>query len=866
MKSLCDILCKQKIVFAILFVFLFCAITTDASSKAGDMHQKETASAHPQSDPAPASAEQDTDDDEDSSQEVDQTRKINKIIIVGNKYVTNEAILNLIPFRTGETFDPKKTGTIIKGLYYGLNRFRNIKIYGQNLNDTLMNLIVVVEEKKLLKDVQFDGNKSVSEKDILSKIKFEEIPALDAEELKKYAQEIKKIYLEKGFHDTQVDTEMIIDGDQATALFKITENEKAIIKRILFTGNKHATAKDLRNIMFTREDWILSFMDKSGSFIPDRLEADKQVIEQYYQNSGYLTAKVVDIDVNIHPQTQNVTLTFEIQEGDEYIVSEVKAPVPEGQLLTEEMLLFQIPIRPGCPYSREAIVESIKRIENIWGNQGYIFANVEPSIQPDEDKKTVSISFYSELGNKITLNKLTIKGNKKTHDKIIRRRLLLDEGEILTQFRMDASKDRVEGLGYFDPRDGVNWKVIRSGDDQADLELILKEIKTGHFNVKFGWGGQDLNSPASGFTVGAELADTNLFGSGITVNAQTNWAKEETSFALHIAQPWLFDRPISVAADLYHKRPGYDEFRLAPPIYEKQTGGAVTAGVITSNQWWSDTQFLGSLGVEDVRYENKDATPEEIAQAAANNVSLPLKTLLDIKTLQGEQYQSILNREFVPSTFLWFASTVEQDERNHPMHTSRGHKWKIMNKFAIPGAFNTRVAFYKFDADAMWFTPLIGEFDLVFKLHGHLGVVTQLAGKLIPFGELYNIGGPASVRGYLFGQIGPKFLGDSFGAKKALFLNAELIFPITPDFNMKGVFFYDGGAGWDNPNFCNVNPAFVTDNTFTYRHSVGVGIRMLNPMPIRIDWGFKLDPRKNRLDPKKSESASEVHFGMTYDW
>ena len=81
-------------------------------------------------------------------------------------------------------------------------------------------------------------------------------------------------------------------------------------------------------------------------------------------------------------------------------------------------------------------------------------------------------------------------------------------------------------------------------------------------------------------------------------------------------------------------------------------------------------------------------------------------------------------------------------------------------------------------------------------------------------------------------------------AEKHSIWNAELLFPITPDFNMKGVFFYDGGAGWDNPYVANVQERYIRNNCFDYRHSVGLGIRVYNPMPVRIDWGFKLDPRK----------------------
>jgi outer membrane protein insertion porin family len=224
-----------------------------------------------------------------------------------------------------------------------------------------------------------------------------------------------------------------------------------------------------------------------------------------------------------------------------------------------------------------------------------------------------------------------------------------------------------------------------------------------------------------------------------------------------------------------------------------------------------------------------------------------------------------MNREFATGTFAWVTARMESDTRNHPVHPSRGYKWQIFSRFAF-NTLDDGISFYKVGMETNWYTPLIGEHDLVFRLHTYAGITSNFKNKCIPFSELYHVGGPASVRGFLFGQISPKMMGDSIGAKKAAFLNAELVFPITPDFNMTGALFYDGGSGWDAPFSRDINPALLQNNSFDYRHSVGFGIRIMNPMPIKVDWGFKLDPRKDRLNPRLDESAYEVHFGMAYDW
>jgi outer membrane protein insertion porin family len=264
-----------------------------------------------------------------------------------------------------------------------------------------------------------------------------------------------------------------------------------------------------------------------------------------------------------------------------------------------------------------------------------------------------------------------------------------------------------------------------------------------------------------------------------------------------------------------------------------------------------------SLGLDDIRYES----------------GIPRSTIRNLVTLQDTiearaAYDIILAQLFTPGSFGTFSFNMGKDAKNHPMHPTRGYTWILKSLLAFPG-WNSKIGFHKVDLDAHWFTPLIGEFDLVLHLHGYFGIVSRLHKHLIPYRELFHIGGQASVRGFLFGQIGPQFrvvrsgnrMSDSIGGNKTFFVNVELIFPIMQDFSLKGLVFYDGGAGWDNPYVCckDIPEKFITNNNLSYRHSVGIGVRVLNPMPVKIDWGFKLDTRRG-------ENTNEIHFSMSYDW
>jgi outer membrane protein insertion porin family len=774
---------------------------------------------------------------------------IRKIQCVGNSMVPSSVIMSRLPFKEGQPFEVSTTQSVIKSLYKDLKRFRFIEIQAENIGTNQIDLFIIVQEKTPIKQIVFKGNKKLSEKEIKKNIEFEDFPAADEEELKIYAIKIKKLYISKNYHNADVKSELIIDIEgKGTAQFSIKEGPKAMVKRVNFIGNKHISSKELRSKIFTREDWALSFLDNAGSYQPEHIEGDRHLIEQYYQSNGYMVAKVVNTDVKFNKEWGHFDVTFEIQEGELYTVEEVKAP--GLGILKDDYLAARLPIKPGDLYSRENIVESMKALEFLWGDLGYIYAHIDPSITQNDDKKTVKITFDTELGNKVTLNKINISGNKKTKDKVIRRKLLLSEGRLLTNNALEASKGRVEGLGYFDPKDGVTWRKVRIDDTHADLDLVLKEVATGHANVKVGFGGSagNINSNASGFSLAAEVSESNLMGSGIQTTLNASLAKEEQDIMFNITDPWLFDKPILGAFDVYHRRQSYDDFQQTRPVNERLTGVGFSLGVVTPALW--ETQIMSRVGVDSITHEEK-----------------PIAKVYDVDT-QAEkiqaniEYQCILDKSFQPGKFCWLDFNFGQDFRNHPMLPSRGYRWLAVAHFAIP-TFYCNVGFSKFNIDASWYTPIIGEHDLVLKLHGYLGIVTEFKGHTIPYRELYHIGGPASVRGFLFGQAGPRFLGDSIGGRKAFFVSAELQFPITPDFNMRGVAFYDGGTGWNNPYVCacNTSQKFVEYNFFNYRHAVGVGIRLMRPMPVRLDWGFKLDRNK-----KLNETAYEVAFSTSYDF
>lgn len=786
---------------------------------------------------------------------------IKRIFITGNQYTDTSALMSRIPLRVGASFDtnPSNSGRIIKHLMQEIKSLSYVAVEQKNLDNNFVDITFIISEKPLVQDFIFKGNKQFTSKDLKSKLELEKIQEIERPEAEILATKIKKRYEEKGYLNAKIT--LLFDVDQnnkATITFVIDEGIPVRIKRICFEGNEHIQSKTLRNILFSRELWIGSVLDGSGVYQKERLEADRHMIEQYYQDNGYLQARVLETKSDIDVQSDYLTVTFVIKEGSLFTIETVD--VPDHEKLPAALVRMHIPIHPGQYYSRQAIIRSMKAIEGLWGSIGHIFAHVDPVVIPNFEQKTVHISFDSQPGEPFYLRKINIKGNNKTHDHIIRRSIPLEEGCLITTQGMEFTKNRIESLGYFDQRDGVNWKTVRmdkdtDGKQYADLDLLLKEAKTGNLSLQLNFGGspKSISDPTGGLSAECNLSDRNLLGTGIKINLTGKLSKEEQNVVFNIAQPWLFDKPIYGAIDAYHRRTGYDELNFTRPVNEIHTGGAATIGFMTGLNWhqelFNDIFVRANFGGERIRYEEHPT--------AFINVT-PLLLREEAQTA----YNIILNRLFSPGSFGLIGINIGQEKRNHPMHTSRGYNWLLRSQTDI-GIWGSNFGFERLDFDAHWYTPLIGERDLILHLRGFLGFAHPFENRSIPYRELFHIGGPASVRGFLFGQISPQFTvegrSDSIGGKKALVVSAELVFPITPDFSIKGVCFYDGGAGWDSPFTSITTSTFITHNTFDYRHSVGFGVRLLNPMPITIDWGFKLDPRPG-------ESTSEVHFNMSYGW
>ena len=224
--------------------------------------------------------------------------------------------------------------------------------------------------------------------------------------------------------------------------------------------------------------------------------------------------------------------------------------------------------------------------------------------------------------------------------------------------------------------------------------------------------------------------------------------------------------------------------------------------------------------------------------------------------------QPIVDRTFQAGTLKWFGLDLVKDTRNHQVYPSAGFKTSLSSRLAPPG-LNNQFSFFKWELEGSYYRALINDDSLVLCLHGRGGRINKLSETLpVPYKELFHMGGQSTVRGFVWGGIGPAWItGDPLGGRNAIQLNTELIFPLIPDYSMKAHLFYDAGAGWNTPKEGIPFRQGIKRDKFNLRHTVGFGLNLMKPVPAKIDWGFKLDRKKH-----EKESPSEFHLSMNYAW
>lgn len=726
--------------------------------------------------------------------------KVSLIEIQGNKRIETATVLSKIKTKEGGIFSPTLIKEDIKSLYQ-LGHFEDVQVKTEGFESGLK-VIFVLKEKALIREINYEGYDELSLETLKEGMTLLPRTAFNAQLINENAEKLRLKYQDKGFYEAvvvPVVTELP-NGDR-NVTFYIEEGKKVKLSDVIITGNKAIKSGEIRDALKNQEWWIFSFLGHSGTLRTDELRDDVEAIRNLYYNKGYVQVQVDEPVIEFKdPKRKNkLVLRIKIKEGDQFQVGTIS--FKGNSILATSELAKEVKLKQGDIFSRDMLRQDVARIMDRYDSIARPFANVIPQFNINQDTKTVALTMDIQEGGEVRIGRIDITGNSKTRDKVIRREMRLDEGDLYSKQALKRSFDRLSNLNYFE---NVDIVPERKPDSLMDLNVKVKEKSTGMISVGGGYSSADHLMGMIEFTQG------NLFGRGqlLKLRAQLATAGTTNQYSLSFQEPYLLDQPISGRVDLYNQTTEYDGYNVKSLGFSLSIGKTFGEYVSTSLKYSFDSSKVNL---------STDQT----------NVPAPIEIYTQINDYGNQLTTSSLG---------W---TLARDSRDYYLDPKTGSRNSLYLQYA-GGWLGGDPNFYKVVADSAWYYPLF--WDTVFMARARFGYVESLIGKPVPLSERFYVGGPSSVRGFEYGGAGPvDAAGNRLGGTKELIFNLEYNFPLYPAARLKGLVFYDAGRAFSST----ISPGLDIGKL---DHAAGFGLWWLSPFgPLKFEFGFALQ-KASKLD------------------
>lgn len=744
-----------------------------------------------------------------------EEKTISEIAITGNRAVPTQDILSQMKVRKGD-----KVGDVrlladrdLKALWK-TGKFQDVQMSLQPLSDDTMRLIVFVREKPVLRAIHMDGNLSLSSGELQDKSGLRIGAPYDEFSAEEAAQKIRAYYKEKEFFQAEVTPAAEVKDGDVSLTFKIKEGMKVKVVKITIAGNQAFSEGKIKGFMDTKEaGWFIG-----GTYKEDTFKEDLKKILVGYAREGYLKAKIYgynlqDIDahfpdilakaLSVDQTKKEMTIRLVVEEGIQYRLNSIA--IKGNIIYSEEELLGRMELKPGAIFNRVAFENDLQQIRMAYAEKGYIFADINPEMEYHDDSGKVDVTIWIKENTIARIEKIEIRGNALTKDKVIRRELTIKPGEPFDTRQIQKSREKIMNLGFF--QDVKITTEPGSTPNEQVLVLEVDERQTGTISLGAGYSSVDK---LMGYL---QLSENNLFGNGQSVSLQWEMGTLRQSWQMSFTEPWLFDAPVSFGVDVWNitKNKGYNgqEYNLL------SQGGDIRLGRRFDETW---TGYL-TYKLESENYSDLDSSLIGTYQPGRTDTSSVTPTLI-------------------------------YDTRDNIFDATTGTNQRFSIEIA-GGPLGGDNNYLRYTYDGSYYVPLI--WRLVLALHGQAGYAYGydygVSGYTdVPPAKRYLVGGTDTVRGYREGVLRPE--DQPLGGRMKLIANAELHFPIVGP--LKGVAFFDAGNSWKDAG------SFL-DYAFLYK-GVGAGIRLTIPgtvILVRFDLGYPLD-----TDPENNPRTLQYHFNI----
>ncbi|MBI3415566.1 MAG: outer membrane protein assembly factor BamA [Verrucomicrobia bacterium] len=759
-----------------------------------------------------------------SAQVASERVNINKIQIrhVGPPAVSDELIRANIRIKEGDSYSKPNIDVDVRNLY-STGYFYNIRVGEEITRDGLV-LTYVVQGKPTLTAIKFQGNKKYSNAKLLKKVTSKIGEPLNEAKLFNDSQEILKLYQKAGYQKTLVKAAPPVIDENAgrgTVTFEITESPKVKILRVDFEGAQAFKLKKLRKVIKTRRRWSFSWLTGTGKLKDDEFEEDKEKLGDFYRNEGYIDFELKDVQFE-YPEPNWMIIKLIISEGKQYKVGSVDF---KGNTLFSSTNFYRgfsalgrtkkVEMGPGKTFTPKGLSGDLQTLEDFYGAKGYIDARVDARKDANITNGTMDLNYQIQEGDKSFIEKIEIKGNTKTKDKVIRRELAVAPGEVFNMLRVDLSTNRLAGLNYFEKIEARPEETdIRN---RKNLVIAVDEKNTGNFIVGAGFS---TIENVVGF-VEVSQGNFDLFnppyftGGGQKIRLRTQVGTQKQDYQITFIEPWLFGRKLALSVDLFHRDLSY----LSSLYDERDTGArlGLTRTLGFENLIGGVSYTIENIGIRNV---STSASPE----------------------LQAEAGNRLVSK---------FGTTLAYDTRNSSLMATRGQRTELLAEVA-GGPLGGDTDIYRLELRhsryVRGFAP-----GHIWEILGRVGVVDKYGDTTrVPLFDRYFLGGQNTLRGYDFRKVGPRdSLGEPIGGDTYWFGSIEYSIPIIERLRLAA--FYDVGMVYRDP----YSFSSKGEGTGSFSDNWGIGIRLNLPIgPLRLDYGIPI-----HRDIRNS-SSGHFQFGV----
>jgi outer membrane protein insertion porin family len=762
-------------------------------------------------------------------------RRIKGIDVAGNGRVSADDVRASMKLRPGLPCSDTEVARDAKALW-DLGYFDDLIFSARIDDDGQLMLSIVVKERPAIGKISFEGDDEVDQDDIDEKVTLEVGQILSENDVRAQLAKIRDLYAEEGFFLAKVSYKLIaMANNQVEVRYDIVEGPEVSVRRVEFIGNDHLDDSDLSGFMRTHATSFLSFISSNDRFKRDFFDEDVLRIQALYYDRGYLNVQVLAPRVELTPDRQQIDVTIPIKEGPRFRIGRLRVIEQniDGQEIEplggRRLVREKVSAQPGEWFSRSKLSEGIEAITRHYRDEGYAKADVSPETELDAQKHAVDVTVVIRRGQECHVEKIEIQGNDKTRDRVIRREILISEGDRYSQTRLEASKDRINALGYFERVD------MSEADGETPNGLVVtyevKERATGTFQVGAGF------SSIERFILTAQIDQQNLAGHGQSLSLQAQVSGIRQLIQAQYVEPYLLSTMWSLSIDAFRTSNSFQAYTT------KQTGAGLALG---------HPVFHRNLRLA-LRYSADRTTVDDTTTAFFTSSAAGART----------QQRSTLKNQQLSGRTSSMRLSLTWDSRDNRLFPTKGIYTSLSTEAADPYIGSQRT-FWRHKFFSRFYYPL--GLGMVLRINLEAGLVTSRSSRGVPLYDRFFLGGILSVRGFPYYSLGPytdtaavldpNIVGSTryglrLGGNAMLRSNIEIEFPILTAVGIKGVIFTDSGSVWNlEDTFCQarpnpqLDPAQGTCGFNAFRFSYGFGVRWFSPMgPLRFEWGFPVAKR-----------------------